>query len=190
MLYGVDWREGGGPDTKQDGGRVFREHQTPWSIAKDHRNAGGKRAREQSGRASGSENWQSFLPLSNWIRAVAPTSWRAGGARRAGPGQVPLAQERRGGKVLFGASENCPERTEKQKQIWWFLKEASPQTRWTWMRHQQQHRTGPADHVGGTESTGWSFFKGAHAAIPEVCEAVIHCCCFRRSIEPDFVLKQ
>lgn len=76
MLYGVDWREGGGPDTKQDGGRVFREHQTPWSIAKDHRNAGGKRAREQSGRASGSENWQSFLPLSNWIRAAAPTSWR------------------------------------------------------------------------------------------------------------------
>lgn len=89
-LWGGLEGRGGDPHTKQDGGRVCREHQTPWSIAKDHRNAGGKRAREQSGRAFSSENWQSFLPLSNWIRAAAPRP----GARRAGPGRVLLVQER------------------------------------------------------------------------------------------------
>lgn len=32
--------------------------------------AGETRAREQRGRAFGSENWQSFLPLSDWIGAA------------------------------------------------------------------------------------------------------------------------
>lgn len=105
-----------GPDTKQDGGRVCREHQTPWSIAKDHRNAGGKRAREQSGQAFSSENWQSFLPLSNWIRAVAPHPGALVALAVLDRDRFCLCRsdER---KSAFWASENGSERTERQRQI-------------------------------------------------------------------------
>lgn len=119
----MDWRRRGGfhgPHTKQDGGRVCREHQTPWSIAKDHRNAGGKRAREQSGRAFSSENWQSFLPLSDWIRAAAPHPGALVAAALPDRDRFCLCKSDERKRAFFGRVNAVVKRAEKQKQIWRF----------------------------------------------------------------------